>query len=116
MNGRKGPRVSADAGDRFPAPCCTLRLSPSDEELFVRMAKAIGNPIRFRIVKYLATHPGCITGDIVKALPVAQATTSQHLKVLRNAGWIEGIVSGPATCYCLNNELAERFKEIAGRL
>jgi DNA-binding transcriptional ArsR family regulator len=35
-------------------------------------------------------------------LPIAQATVSQHLKVLRQAGWIEGTVEGTATSYCLH--------------
>ena len=100
----------------FPAACCTLELAPEAEEQFVRMARAIGNPVRFQIVKYLTTHPGCITGDIVQVLPIAQATTSQHLKVLREAGWITGTVSGTATCYCLSNENAQRFKEIVASL
>lgn len=101
---------------KLPRPCCTLNVRPNDEKLFVEMARAIGNPIRFEIVRYLATHPGCITADIVNVLPIAQATTSQHLKVLREAGWISGIVSGPATCYCLNNERVRRFKEVVAEL
>ena len=48
------------------------------------MFKVLGNPIRFQILKFLLTHPGCITGDIVNAVPIAQATVSQHLK--RDAG------------------------------
>ena len=66
------------------------------------MLKAAGNPIRFEILKFLVTHPGCITGAIVDHLPIAQATVSQHLKVLRDAGWIEGEIAGPAVCYTLS--------------
>jgi len=58
------------------------------------MFKALGNPIRFEMLKFLVTHPGCITGDIVDYLPIAQATVSQHLKVLRDAGLVQGEVSG----------------------
>jgi DNA-binding transcriptional ArsR family regulator len=74
------------------------------------MFKALGNPLRFEILKFLVTHPGCITGDIVDHLPIAQATVSQHLKVLREAGWIEGIVDGPARCYCLHAENVTWFR------
>jgi len=112
MSKRRVPIAAADV----PPPCCSLELPEEDEKLFVEMARAIGNPIRFQIVKFLATHPGCITGDIVEQLPISQATTSQHLKVLKDAGWIAGIVSGPATCYCLNNERVSRFKEIVAAL
>ena len=80
------------------------------------MFKAIGNPIRFEIMKFLLTHPGCITGDIVSHLPIAQATVSQHLKVLRDAGWIEGTLQGPATCYCLSEDRIVWFREKIARI
>ncbi|HOU13169.1 MAG TPA: metalloregulator ArsR/SmtB family transcription factor [Anaerolineae bacterium] len=91
--------------------CCTLDISGVDQERLVRMFKALGNPIRFEILKFLATHPGCITGDIVDYLPIAQATVSQHLKVLREAGLISGVTEGPARCYCLNEETITWFRE-----
>ena len=66
------------------------------------MLKALGNPVRFRIMQYLADHQMCITGDIVEFTTLAQSTVSQHLKVLREAGLIDGEIEGPATCYCIN--------------
>ena len=95
----------------IPEQCCSLDISGDDEERLVSMFKALGNPIRFEILKFLLTHPGCITGDIVDHLPIAQATVSQHLKVLREAGWIRGEVSGPATCYCLEADRIAWFRE-----
>lgn len=92
-------------------PCCSLDVSGAEQERLVAMFKALGNPTRFEILKFLVTHPGCITGDIVDTLPLAQATVSQHLKVLREAGWISGITEGPARCYCLNAENIAWFRE-----
>ena len=46
----------------------------------------------------------CITGDIVEFTTLAQSTVSQHLKVLRDAGLIQGEIEGPATCYCISAE------------
>ncbi len=66
------------------------------------MLKALGNPVRFRIMQYLADKQMCITGDIVAFTTLAQSTVSQHLKVLREAGLIEGEIEGPATCYCIS--------------
>lgn len=94
----------------FGEPCCTLDIGGDEQERLVAMMKASGNPIRFEILKFLVTHPGCITGDIVDALPIAQATVSQHLKVLRDAGWIKGTVTGPAVCYCLDSECITWYK------
>ena len=78
-----------------------LRLSHEDERL-AQMLKALGNPIRFQIVKTLAERQTCITNEIVATTPLAQSTVSQHLKVLREAGLIRGEIEGPATCYCLD--------------
>ncbi len=77
-----------------------------------KMLKALGNPVRFEIMKFLVTHPGSITGDIVDFLPIAQPTTSQHLAVLREAGLIEGIVEGHAVNYHLNEEAVRWFRTI----
>ena len=74
-----------------------------DDERLSRMLKALGNPVRFRIVQYLAEHQACITGEIVEFTTLAQSTVSQHLKVLREAGLILGEIEGPATCYCLDS-------------
>jgi DNA-binding transcriptional ArsR family regulator len=95
-----------------PQACCTLNISGVDQDRLVAMLKALGNPIRFEIMKYLVTHPGSITSDIVEYLPIAQATTSQHLKVLRDAGWIEGVVDGPAVNYQLNANTIGWFRSI----
>lgn len=91
--------------------CCTLDISGAEQDKLVTMFKALGNPTRFEIMKFLVTHPGCITGDIVDYLPIAQATVSQHLKVLRQAGWIEGTVEGTATSYCLHEKNIAWFRQ-----
>lgn len=85
----------------------TLRLS--------RMLKALGNPVRFQIVEFLARNQVCITADIVANTPLAQSTVSQHLKVLREAGLIRGEMDGPATCYCLNPEGITWLKNQIGK-
>ncbi|KPL79655.1 ArsR family transcriptional regulator [Ornatilinea apprima] len=87
----------------------------ADEERLVAMLKALGNPVRFRIMKYLAENPVCITGDIVAFAALAQSTVSQHLKVLREAGLIDGEIEGPATCYCISPEGMKFLKDRVSR-
>ncbi len=86
-----------------------------DQERLARMLKALGNPIRFGIVEFLAQKKICITADIVEATPLAQSTVSQHLKVLREAGLIRGEIEGPATCYCLDRENFSWLREQINR-
>lgn len=97
--------------DNLIEPCCSLGIDGKQQDTLISMFKALGNPIRFQILKFLLTHPGCITADIVSSLPVAQATTSQHIKVLKEAGWIKGDTEGPATCYHLNIKAVDWFRE-----
>lgn len=98
----------------LPAACCTLAISGKKQERFVKMARALGNPLRFEILKFLVTHPGCINVNLVEVLPIAQATVSQHLKVLLAAGWISGSISGRATNYCLDEKNIGWFKSMVG--
>ena len=78
----------------------SIPLQRSDEDM-VRMFRALGHPARLSIVRILMERRQCVCGDLVDELPLAQATVSQHLKVLKEAGIVIGEVSGPATCYCL---------------
>ena len=96
--------------------CCTLDISGLEQDRLVTLFKALGNPYRLEILKYLVTHPSCITGDIVQFLPLAQATVSQHLKVLREADWIIGTMEGPATSYCLNEDTVAWFRDKVGEI
>jgi len=79
--------------------------------------KALGNPVRIQIVRYIASHPGCICNQLVLATGKAQPTVSQHLRVLRAAALIEGEDDGSATCYSLNPDrlqwLCQQLGEIA---
>ncbi len=76
-----------------------------DEARAVQVLRALGNPVRFRIVQLLAQRTECVTGDLVDALPLAQSTVSEHLKVLKDAGIVQGTVDGPYRCYCLDPDV-----------
>ncbi len=86
-------------------------LLSQDEYRLAQMMKALGNPTRLWIIRYLTEHPQCITGDIVNVTPLAQATVSQHLKVLREASLITGTVEGPAMSYCINDDGMAWFQQ-----
>lgn len=86
-----------------------------DEEL-AEMARALSHPARVAIVRHLAERGTCVCGQIVDVLPLAQATVSQHLKVLKEAGFIQGEVDGPRTCYCVNPETVKRFQALVASL
>jgi ArsR family transcriptional regulator len=82
-----------------------------DEEL-ARLARALGHPARAAILRALRGSGACSCGEIVNLLPLAQATVSQHLKVLKEAGLAAGEIDGPRVCYGPNPRTVERFKEL----
>ncbi|HUI29891.1 MAG TPA: metalloregulator ArsR/SmtB family transcription factor [Candidatus Acidoferrales bacterium] len=81
-----------------------------------RWAKALSHPARVAILRTLAERNACICGEIVEIMPLAQATVSQHLKELKDAGLIKGTVEGPSSCYCLNGEAIEELADDLDKL
>lgn len=73
-----------------------------DDERLALLAKALAHPARLRILRLLARTPGCIGGDIVQAVGLAQSTVSEHLRILKAAGVIEGQIDPPRVCYALS--------------
>ncbi len=87
----------------------------ADVEL-ASLAKALAHPARVRILRLLLARDACYCGQIVDELPLAQATVSQHLKVLKAAGLIVGEIDGLRTCYCAGREQLARLHDLVGRL
>ena len=82
---------------------------PADVQELAALAKALGHPARIAILRTLAERRSCICGEIVEVLPLAQATVSQHLKALKEAGLIQGNIDGVKSCYCLNPDYLRRM-------
>ncbi|HCN83822.1 MAG TPA: transcriptional regulator [Sphingobacteriaceae bacterium] len=68
------------------------------------MLKAMAHPARIAILQNIIQVKACICGDMVDELGLAQATISQHLRELKNAGLIKGTIEGVTVCYCINSE------------
>ncbi len=92
----------------------SIPLDPQKERL-VETLVALANPARFRILEILAERPESIVGDIVARLPLAQATVSQHLKVLQGAGLIHDERAGAGTCCRIDHAALSRFaRDVVG--
>ena len=96
-------------------PVAAPGIARSDEQT-ARLAKALGHPARVAIVRMLVQRGECVCGVIVEGLPLSQATVSQHLKVLKEAGLIRGEIDGPRVCYCINPDVVKRFKSLLEQL
>ena len=76
-------------------PCCTpLVREPLTEDWagdLALMFKALGDPVRLRLLSRVASHAGgeaCVC-DLSVGFDLSQPTISHHLKVLREAGLLQ---------------------------
>ena len=88
-------------------------LTPDD---LANICKALSHPTRVKILQHLKQINECICGEIVDIFPLSQSTISQHLKHLRNSGLVKGAVNGPTTCYCIDHDILEKFKNYVSSL
>lgn len=108
-------RKSAKSTKCCDAAAVTLPPDRSAEELS-RLAWALAHPARVRIVRLLLRRDSCVCGEIVDELPLAQSTVSQHLKILKESGLVEGEVDGPKVCYCINLSKLKTLKTLMADL
>jgi len=88
----------------------------SEFESLAASCKALSHPARLAILQTLALRGACMCGEIVDLMPLSQATVSQHLKILKNAGLISGEIAGQRYCYCINTDNIKVLREKIGQL
>jgi len=95
-----------------PVPGKARRAPGKVDEELAALAWGLAHPARAAILRMLLDRGECICGAIVDSMPLAQETVSQHLKVLKESGWIEGEIDGPRVCYCPTSGAMARYKEL----
>jgi ArsR family transcriptional regulator len=86
-----------------------------DQDL-AKLAWALAHPARVRILRILLCREACVCGELVDQFDLAQSTVSQHLKILKESGLVQGEVEGPKVCYCVNRAALERLKSLIAGL
>ncbi len=87
----------------------------SGKKSLAQLSKGLAHPVRVEIVRMLENKPAgqrCVCGDIVNAFPLAQSSISQHLKILKETGWVQGEIDGPRVCYCTVDGVFEYYKTL----
>ncbi|HXW07841.1 MAG TPA: metalloregulator ArsR/SmtB family transcription factor [Vicinamibacterales bacterium] len=87
---------------------------PAADDELAAFAKAIGHPIRVRILRMLAKKEARMCSHIVDELPLAQSTVSEHLRILRTAGLVRANENGPRVSYCIVPSALQRLKALLG--
>lgn len=82
----------------------SVRKYTEKQEQIASFANALGHPVRVAILELLSSQSCCYHGDLSEELPIANSTLSQHLKVLKDAGLIQGEINPPKTKYCIHRQ------------
>ncbi|MHA6617253.1 ArsR/SmtB family transcription factor [Pseudonocardia sp. DLS-67] len=79
-----------------------------------RAFKALGDPVRLRLVSLIASHDGgeaCVC-DLTAVFDLSGPTISHHLKVLREAGLISGERRGTWVYYRVEPPALARLSDV----
>ncbi|HEX7431672.1 MAG TPA: metalloregulator ArsR/SmtB family transcription factor [Candidatus Limnocylindrales bacterium] len=82
----------------------------------VVLLQAIADPTRLAILRQLSVEGAVCACNFTDCCGVGQPTISHHLKVLREAGWVESERRGTWIYYSIRQEALQRLREIAGGL
>jgi ArsR family transcriptional regulator len=90
-----GSEVRLPSGVAGVAACCAPLsqgpLSPEQADQVAPLLKALGDPVRLRLMSLVASYPGgeaCVC-DLAGAFVLSQPTISHHLKVLHDSGLLD---------------------------
>lgn len=81
---------------------------------FAEQMAALAHPARLKILRWLARHEHCRCKQVVDALPLAQSTVSQHLKVLVEAGLVSTKRHGTASHFLINRPALDALGQSTG--
>ncbi|MGW2224042.1 ArsR/SmtB family transcription factor [Streptomyces formicae] len=106
--------------DSADACCPGLLTAPLDEdqaETLAKVFKALGDPVRLRLLSMIASRQGgevCVC-DLTPAFDLSQPTISHHLKLLRQAGLIDCERRGTWVHYWLLPEMTDKIAALLAR-
>ncbi len=91
-------------------------LPQTEHDRIALIAKALGHPARVRIVETLLLRRTCIGCDLVEEIGLAASTTSEHLRILKEAGLITGEIARPRVCYALSPDAIAPLLDLLTRI
>jgi ArsR family transcriptional regulator, arsenate/arsenite/antimonite-responsive transcriptional repressor len=85
-----------------------------DQQQVIRITKALADPTRFRILQAIAAVGESCCSELATRFPVTQATCSQHLKVLTDAGLLTMRREGQFNYYRFVRDTLEAYRSTLG--
>jgi ArsR family transcriptional regulator len=101
-----------------PACCAPLArepLTPGQADTLAPMFKALGDPVRLRLLSLIASHDGevCVC-DLTPGFALTGPTISHHLRVLREAGLVDCERRGTWVYYWPRPGALDRLAQVLG--
>jgi ArsR family transcriptional regulator len=95
------------------APLAETPISAEDAVTLARVFKAVGDPVRLRLLSLIASRDGqtCVC-DLTAPFDLTPPTISHHLKVLREAGLIDCERRGTWVYYWARPESLARLASV----
>jgi ArsR family transcriptional regulator len=100
------------------SPLVREPLSVEDAASLARVFKAMGDPVRLRLLSLIASHDGgeaCVC-DLTDVFDLTGPTISHHLKVLRDVRFVVAERRGTFMHYRVNHACLAEFPEAARRI
>lgn len=116
MSKQSLPVVDAPGAAACCAPLVCEPLGADEAEGLAPLFKAIGDPVRLRLLSLIACHEGgeaCVC-ELTSAFELTDPTISHHLKVLKRAGLIDSQRRGTWVYYWVNPAVLERLSALLG--
>ena len=82
----------------------------------IKLLQAAADPTRLAILRQLSSDGSVCACDFTACCAVHQPTVSHHLRVLREAGWVNAERHGTSIFYAIRPEAIARFHELANGL
>ncbi len=81
-----------------------------------KLAGALSHEVRIKLLDLLKAHPRSCGTELSQLLGMAHSIVFQHLKILREAGIIDGVVIGKRVVYDINHENLSLLKMIVSSI
>jgi ArsR family transcriptional regulator, arsenate/arsenite/antimonite-responsive transcriptional repressor len=101
--------ITADATLACCAPLAVSALSAEQATDIAPMFKALGDPVRLRLMSMIASTAEVCVCDLNDAFEVSGPTVSHHLRVLREAGLVDSERRGTWVFYRVRPAALERL-------
>ena len=85
-----------------------------EQQHVIKITKALADPTRFSILQAIAGSGESCCGELAKRFPITQATCSQHLKILAEAGLVTMRREGQFNHYRLVRRVLDEYRDALG--